>query len=274
MHSHREVDAALGGIERFAYRIGRTLNESVRGKRWSMAWGNYIAQPGLALTIRPRLHLEGGEHLPGRSLILAANHRTFFDLFAVLIATWDLYPEPPFLYCPVRSGFFYEKPLGSLLNLLVSGYAMYPPIFRDERGPVLNRSAVDACVRLLEWNPRVIVAMHPEGTRNQTDDAYALLPAKPGIGRIALRSRAPVLPVFVNGLPRTFGRLLEERFTAGIEPVRVLIGPPVGLDDLYDRADEPEAHREAAHRIVEAIRAGGERDRAFMADWRARSAPA
>lgn len=268
MQGHSEVDAALTGIERYAYRWGRLLNETRLGKRVSGAWGSAFSVPWLGATIRPRYHIDGLEHLPARSIIVAANHRTFFDLYAVMIAIWNHLHQSPYLYCPVRSNYFYDHPLGPFLNTLVSGNAMYPPIFRDDRGPVLNRSAVDACVRLLDWQSRVVIAMHPEGTRSSNPDPYDLLPAKPGVGRIALRSRAPVLPIFVNGLPRTFGRLVKERFTQGVEPVRVMIGAPVMLDDLYDRAEEPAAAKEAAQRTLDAIRAQGERDRAFMTTWR------
>jgi 1-acyl-sn-glycerol-3-phosphate acyltransferase len=119
-------------------------------------------------------------------------------------------------------------------------------------------------VRLLDWSPRTVVALHPEGRRNPSRDPYALLPPKSGIGRIALASRAPVVPSFVNGLPPTFGALLRERLRHDVEPVRVFVGPPVALDDLHPRAGEREAEREAATRVMQAIAALGERDRAFM----------
>ncbi len=258
----------LKPAERFAYLVGAQMNETMLGKRASMFWGHHVAQPGLALTINNRLRLFGAEHLPKRSMILAPNHRTWFDLYAAMIATWDKYPEPPFLYCPVRSTFHYDTLLGVAMNLAVSGNAMYPPVFRDDRGPILNRNVVDACVRLLQWTPRAVVAIHPEGTRSRGDDPYAFLPPKAGIGRIALSARAPVVPCFVNGLPRSFGRLLRERMTAGVEPVRVFLGPPVGLEDLYDRADDRRAQAEAAERTMNAIATLGEKDRAWMAAWR------
>ena len=55
--------------------------------------------------------------------------------------------------------------------------------------------------------------------------------------------------------------------TKGVEPVRVFVGPPVVLDDLYDRPTDREAQREAAGRVMEAIAALGEKDRAFMKTW-------
>ncbi len=260
---------ALRPFERFAYRLGTQLNETHWGKRVSMLWAHHVAEPGLALTINSRIRLFGAENLPKRSMLLPSNHRTWFDQFALLIALWDQFEEPPYVYCPVRSAFYYERPLGLFLNLAVSGNAMYPPVFRDDRGPALNRTIVDTCVRLLNWSPRTVVAMHPEGRRNPGDDPYSFLEPKSGIGRIALASRAPAVPSFVNGLPKSFKTVLRERVTPGVEPVRVFIGPPVVLDDLYERADDRSAHTEAARRVMAAIAALGEQDRAFMTQWRA-----
>ncbi len=265
MAARPEILGNLRGVERVAYALGAQINETHMGKRASMFWGHHVAQPGLALAIRNRIHLEGAEHLPlDRSMILAANHRTYFDLYAVLIATWHQYPKAPYLYCPVRSTFYYDRPLGMALNWEVSGNAMYPPIFRDPDKRALNSHAVDACVRLLDWSPRVVVAMHPEGRRNEHADAHQLLPPKPGIGGIALRSRAPVLPIWVSGLANGLRGVLRQRMQRTVEPVRVLIGAPVELTDLYSEAPSAEAAAEAAKRVMTGIAAQGQRDRDFM----------
>ncbi len=263
--AEEEVLAALDGHARWTYALAAQINETHVGKRLSTWWGHRVAQPGLALTINNRIHLEGAENLPvGAPMILAANHRTYFDLYAALIATWHLYPRAPYLYCPVRSTFYYDGPVGAALNWVVSGTAMYPPIFRSEDRRTLNRFAVDACVRLLDWSPRVVLAMHPEGRRNKSGDAYAFLNPKPGIGRIALRSRAPIVPLFVNGLAPDFGGLLRQRADRDAEPVRVLVGPPVDIEDLRARHNDPATQLAVAERVMEHIAALAARDRELM----------
>lgn len=263
--THKAVMAALKPNERLPYIVGRRLNETDLGKRLGMGWTRIGARPGLHQLIKHRLELRGQEHLPDRSFILVCNHRTWFDLYATTIAFWPLYEKVPYLYCPVRSTYYYERPLGAVLNIAASGNAMYPPIFRDDRGPVLNRLAVESCTRLLNWSPRTIIGIHPEGTRNPSEDPYTLLPAKPGVGYIAHDSRAPVIPAFVAGLPKKFGTIARDRFRAGAEPVRVWLGPPVALDDLLDApADKPTAHA-IADRSMDAVRALAEQDRAYMA---------
>ena len=271
--AHRAIMAALRPNERLPYRIGARLNETLLGKRAGMFWTRVGARPALHQFIKHRLELRGQENLPRRSFILACNHRTFFDLHAVTIAFWPLYEQTPFLYCPVRSNFFYERPLGVFINLLMSGNAMYPPIFRDDRGPALNRLAIDACKRVLDWSPRTIVAIHPEGTRNGGDSPYEYLPAKPGIGYIALHSGAPIVPAFVAGLPRKFGQFTKDRFRKDAERIRVWIGPALDYDDLRgDGGENGEGLKARAHAVAErtmdAIRALGEQDRGYVESLR------
>lgn len=265
---HRAVMAALKANEKLPYLLGRALNETALGKKLGMAWTRVGAQPALYQLIKHRLELRGQENLPTRSFILACNHRTWFDLYATTIAFWPLYKDVPFLYCPVRSTYYYEKLMGSVLNMVVSGNAMYPPIFRDDRGKALNRLAIETCSRLLAWSPRTIIGIHPEGTRNPAESPYDFLPAKPGIGYIALHSDAPIVPAFVAGLPRKFGQLARERRLPGVEPIRVWLGPPVEVADLRALGETREGAHEVAERTMAAIARLGELDRAHMATWR------
>lgn len=263
---HRAIMAALKPNERLPYLIGSRLNETLVGKRLGMGWTRIGARPALNQFINNRLELRGQEHLPARSFILAANHRTWFDLYAITIAFWPLYKDVPFLYCPVRSNYYYERPMGVVLNLAVSGNAMYPPIFRDDRGPALNRLAVEACTRVLDWSPRTIIGIHPEGTRNTSDDPYSFLPPKPGIGYIAHDSKAPVVPAFVAGLPRKFGQIAKDRLRKDALPIRVWLGAPIDLADLCEGPATKQAAHAIADRTMDGIRRLAEQDRAMMAE--------
>ena len=87
----------------------------------------------------------GLEHVrdlkPPGSVLLVANHRSFFDMY---IASAVLYRHANFLkriYFPVRSDFFYTHPIGLGLNIGISGGAMWPPIFRDRRRDALHPAA-------------------------------------------------------------------------------------------------------------------------------------
>lgn len=260
---------SLTWSERVACAVGAGIAHTRVGRRAATWHQDNLVVPILGKTIDDRLHLHGDENMPRHSgFILAANHRSYFDLYAVLLATWWTFERSPHLYCPVRTSFFYEKPLGVALNLAVCANAMYPPVFRDDRGPVLNRYAIREAVRMLETDPRTIIAIHPEGKRNKDPDPYSYLPPKAGVGRIALRAKAPVIPIYVGGLPPTFPELVRERMSGHGTPVRVRMGRPVQLTDLYNEADSHAAHKEAAVRTMDAIAELGEADRAYMAELR------
>jgi 1-acyl-sn-glycerol-3-phosphate acyltransferase len=67
--------------------------------------------------------------------------------------------------------------------------------YRRER---LRRPALDACLDWLERGESV--GIFPEGTRNR--DAGRLLRGRPGLGELALRSGAPVVPVAIKYPPQ------------------------------------------------------------------------
>lgn len=255
---------ALSRHERMGYRFGQVLRESDLGNRMATAWLNALTQHWMMGLSVPISHVDGVEHVPlHRSYILAANHRTYFDFHATIANLWWRYEEPPLLYCPVRSEFFYDHPLGPLFNMLICGYAMYPPVFRDDRGKHLNHYAVRKCVELLHASDRAILAIHPEGRRNKDPDPYRLGRPKPGVGRIALASRAPVIPLFINGLAPSFPQQVVRRFRPS-EPIRVFFGPPVDFGTLYDDPENPDAWQSASRRVMDAITACAARERAWM----------
>jgi 1-acyl-sn-glycerol-3-phosphate acyltransferase len=265
----KEFWSTLTWTERAACLAGAGIAHTRIGRRAATWHQDHVSVPVLSKTINDRLSLHGAEHMPrDAGFILAANHRSYFDLYAVLIATWGVFERSPHLYCPVRTTFFYERPLGVLLNLAVCANAMYPPVFRDDRGPTLNRYAIDEAVRLLEDDARTVIAIHPEGRRNTDPDPYTYLPAKSGVGRIGLRSRSPIIPVFVGGLPPTFPGLVKERMSGHGTPVRVRMGAPVDVADLYGEARSSDAQRAASDRVMRAVAVLGEDDRAYMADRR------
>jgi 1-acyl-sn-glycerol-3-phosphate acyltransferase len=152
-----------------------------------------------------------------------------------------------------------------VINAGVAGYSMYPPVFRDQRA-ALNRHALDRCADLLHWSPRTIVAIHPEGRRNKTDDPYAFLEPKPGAGIVAHRVRATVVPLFVNGLAHDFAAQVRRGLAPDrSEPIRIFFGAPLALDDLYDQSPTREVHRALVERMMDGIRACAARERAYMA---------
>jgi 1-acyl-sn-glycerol-3-phosphate acyltransferase len=127
-----------------------------------------------------RLRRIGREHIPASGpVLLAANHRSFLDPFVIGVML-----RRPVYYMAKRE--LFEKPLqGRLLNALGA--------FPVDRGAGDAR-AVDAARAILERGDCVVV--FPEGTRVRPGP---LGEPKRGIGRLALETRVPVVPIAVLG---------------------------------------------------------------------------
>jgi len=224
---------ALAPFERLAFRVMRWANVG-GGAVLGSLWQRYFLEPIFGLIVRRRLVVRGLARLesipPDASLLLVANHRTFFDLFVlgwILVRTWRKRWRTSF---PVRANFFYENPLGLLICLTLSGGSMFPPFFRKPRSKAFNRYSLSLVVDRLRRRGN-LVGFHPEGTRNKGPDPYQLLPAQPGAGEVALKSRPVVVPAFVTGLSN---KLLREivKNARGRDPVIAVYGEPIDISSF------------------------------------------
>lgn len=203
---------------------------------------------------------------PAESYVCVSNHRSFFDLYIITGHLVRAGVLPHRIVFPVRSEFFYDRRLGFFVNGAMSFFAMYPPIFRDRRRAALNLASLDEVAWMLRRGG-VFVGIHPEGTRNKGADAYSLLPAQSGVGRILHGSRATVLPVFINGpLQENLPRQIVSNFDGTGVPIHMVFGEPVPLDDLYDAKPSPRTFKRIAERTLESIAALGEEERALRAE--------
>ncbi|HYV66431.1 MAG TPA: lysophospholipid acyltransferase family protein [Myxococcales bacterium] len=224
----------LSPFERIAFRVMRWANVG-SGADLGWAWQRFILEPIFGLILFRRLTVRGLERLEGipydASVLLVANHRTFFDLFVlgwILVRTWKKRWRTSF---PVRANFFYENPLGLLICLLLSGGSMFPPFFRKPRSKGFNRYSLSLVLEKLR-RPGNLIGFHPEGTRSKGPDPYQLLPAQPGAGELALKSRpVVVVPAFITGLTN---KLLREIGASirGSDPIVAIYGEPIDLSSF------------------------------------------
>jgi 1-acyl-sn-glycerol-3-phosphate acyltransferase len=215
-------------------------------------------------------HVNGIDRLPtfdpNKSYLVLSNHRSFFDLY--VIAGYLVNRNMPHrLLFPVRSKFFYDKPLGLLVNGIMSFFAMYPPVFREKNRAALNLASLDETVRLLRRGG-MFVGLHPEGTRNQSDDPYALLPAQGGVGRVIQGAKVDVLPVFINGLGNDLPKQVLGNFTKKGTPIIVNFGKPVDFGGMLDESASPRLHRRISEHALEQIRLLGEEERTIRQNLR------
>jgi glycerol-3-phosphate dehydrogenase (NAD(P)+) len=157
-----------------------------------------------------RVRRLGREHIPHGGVILAANHRSFLDPFVIGCCL----PRP--IYFVAKQELFRNPLLGWFLNCMGA--------FPVRRGQS-DEQSVETSLALLERGQAVVI--FPEGTRIR---AGSLAKPKRGVGRLALQSGAPVVPIAVTG---------SERARDGwkIKPVRVHLrcGAPL----TFPRVDDP-----------------------------------
>ncbi len=228
---------ALSRFERFSLGLGSLVNDSPRMKQAAHRLNEIVTGRWLNLVSGARMNLIGLEHVtalrPDRGVLLAANHRSFFDMYMVLTHLHRHVDWCRRAYFPVRSAFWYDHPLGVMVNLFVSVMSMYPPIYRETEKRGATRAGLDHLARELE-RPGTVVGIHPEGTRNKGADPYALLPPEQGFGRVVLRARPIVLPIFINGMTSDVIKEVRSTFDGTGIPIIIVFGPPVELGSLLD----------------------------------------
>jgi 1-acyl-sn-glycerol-3-phosphate acyltransferase len=201
---------------------------------------------------------------PAGSLVLVANHRSFFDLY-VTAAELVSRGLPHRILFPVRSTFFYDHPLGPVVNGVMSFFAMYPPIFREKKRAALNLASLDEVAALLRRGG-FFVGLHPEGTRKKDDDPYTLLPPQSGVGRMIRKARVPVVPVFINGLGNDLARQIIDGITGHGRLIHVVYGEPIDFGSLLDAPESPRTYKRIAERCLEAITGLGQEEKAIRAN--------
>lgn len=184
-----------------------------------------------------RGRVTGAEHLPAAGpALLACNHASYLDPLFVGSAT-----RRPLTFLG-RVTLFEHRLFGAVIRRTNA-----IPLDRDGGGPAGLRTVLGAL------GQGRAVLLFPEGTRTRDG---RLQPVRPGIGLIALKSPAPVVPVWLEGTFQVWGRHRGWPRPARVE---VRFGPPVDLAGLRAAAatagrDElKELYASAAQAILAAM---------------------
>ncbi len=264
------LGAAKGKLtfrERLALRVVRASFEPGPLDRFLRFCQRTVGQAWIHHATKNLRTVHGLERVPsldgGGSLIVVSNHRSFFDLYVITADLVRRGLEQRIVFA-VRSGFFYDRLLGLVVNFLMSFLAMYPPIFRERKKAAVTLLGLDELAWLLARGG-VFAGLHPEGTRSRGDDPYSLLPAQPGVGRIIRQAGAPVVPVFVNGLGNDLWAQVRGNFDGTGERIHVVFGAPIDFADLLAERPSPRLDRAISQRCMEAIARLGDEERKLRA---------
>ena len=196
-----------------------------------------IVGPILRIVFRP--WAEGVEHVPRHGpAILAGNHLSFADHFF-----GPLYLKRKVISLGKSDYFTGSGIKGFLTRLFFSGVGTVPI---DRSGGKASEAALRTGLRVLRQGD--VLGIYPEGTRSPDGRLYK---GKTGVARLALESRAPVIPwAMVN----TFemmppGRLLPK---LGLRP-GVRFGKPLDFSRYYGMEEDRLVLRAVTDEIMYAL---------------------
>jgi 1-acyl-sn-glycerol-3-phosphate acyltransferase len=260
--------AALSSFERFAFRVTHRMNlgrwkrfwtwcQSVFGAGWiHISSYNLIRVYGLE-------HIEAVDH--NRPILLAANHRSFFDMYVVSTTLFRNTRWHKQLFFPVRGRFFYQSIGGMFVNLIMGWWSMYPPFFVGGADPlpekrIFDKYSMRRLSQLCREGAGNVIGFHPEGTRNRNDDPYSFLRPQPGIGKLIKDTDPHVIPVFIAGLGNQLAKQVLGNWTGGPK-IRIHFGKQLELTEFILKKDDRRTHKEIGEFVMRKIAELGEEDR-------------
>jgi len=264
-----EEMAVLSPLERFAVRLARRMNRGAWKRFWTSCQ-RVLGAGWIHLATYNLMRVHGLEHVEAashaRPLLLVANHRSFFDMYAVSAVLFRRTAWPKRLFFPVRGRFFYDSLGGLLVNFVMGWWSMYPPFFAGGEKPKVEKRDFDKfslreLTALCREGAGNVVGFHPEGMRNKGADPHTLLRPQPGVGKVIKDARPQVVPVFVAGLGNNLLRQVLGNWRGG-EPVRVRFGPRIDFSEFYGRRDSVRTYKEIAEHAMSKIAELAEQDRA------------
>lgn len=178
-----------------------------------------------------RMSSIGRKNVPKKGpVILAPNHVSFLDPPAV---GCGIYRQVHFM---AKTELF-EVPV---LGKLIKGLGAFPV-----KQNTADRAAIRRAIELLGQGR--VVCMFPEGGRSPDG---TLQDALPGLGMVALKSQAPIVPVALIGTEKVLRR--GSPFLH-FGKVKMVCGEPISFPELYDKGMAREALEEVGKTVMAAI---------------------
>ena len=263
--------SVLSPFERLAFRLVRRMNRGGWKRFWTICQRT-LGAGWIHLSTYNIMNVYGLENVEAvsreRPILLVANHRSFFDMYAVSTVLFRNTKWRKQLFFPVRGRFFYQSPIGVFVNLIMGWFSMYPPFFATGDHPIPEKRTFDkfsfrVLSQLARVGPGNIIGFHPEGTRNKSDDPYSFLRAQPGVGKLVVDAKPQVIPVFIAGLCNDLPKQIARNWNRE-EVIRIYFGPLVDLSEELKKPDRLRTHKEIADLLMQKISELAEQDRSAM----------
>lgn len=167
------------------------------------------------------------------ALIFASNHQAYLD--------------PPLVSVMIRREihFFAKK---ELFDVPILGWLITRLNSIPVRRGVYDPKSINRVYECLDNQGAIL--MFPEGTRGNGNE---FLKPKPGIGMIARKAKAPILPVFARRTNKMRDALIKRK------GMTIEFGEPISVDKIEEYPDNKEGYRELANFVM--ARIGDIRDR-------------
>ncbi|MFF7229414.1 1-acyl-sn-glycerol-3-phosphate acyltransferase [Streptomyces sp. 2333.5] len=184
----------------------------------------------------------GMEHIPADGgFITAVNHNSYLDPLSYAHYQYNTGRVPRFL---AKAGLFKS----GFVGLMMRGTGQIP-VYRETTDAA---TAFRAAVSAIEKGE--CVAFYPEGTLTRDPELWPMQ-GKTGAARVALLTKAPVIPVAQWGAHEAMPPYAKEKKLRLLPRKTLLVqaGPPVDLSAFYDQEPTAEVLRAVTEVIMAAI---------------------
>ena len=211
-----------------------------------------IAKPPLIVLFKR--DWRGIENIPAEGgFLTAVNHNSYLDPLVYAHFQYNTGRVPRFL---AKASLFTPFLIGPFMR----GTGQIPVFRATADAAAAYRAAVEAV------NKGECVAFYPEGTLTRDPGLWPMV-SKTGVARVALLTKAPVIPVAQWGANELLPPYAKKLNLLPRKTHRVLAGPPVDLSAFYGKEPTAEVLREVTEAIMEAVKD-------LLAELRGETAPA
>ncbi|MEU4091932.1 lysophospholipid acyltransferase family protein [Streptomyces sp. NPDC026673] len=199
-----------------------------------------IAKPPLVVLFKR--DWRGMEHIPAQGgFITAVNHNSYLDPLSYAHFQYNSGRVPRFL---AKAPLFKPAFVGAILR----GTGQIPVYRESTDAANAFRAAVDAI------NSGECVAFYPEGTLTRDPEMWPMV-GKTGVARVALMTKAPVIPVAQWGANEAMPPYAKDKKVRLFprKTLRVVAGPPVDLSAFYGQEASADVLKDATDTIMAAV---------------------